>query len=160
MFKFIRWLIGFCIFIAICLFALYCTICIVFPIKYIDTIEKYSQKYDLDPAFVCAIIGAMGLMQLMPATVDWAVEKIPIEDFSYDTIQEPETNIQIGCWVLNFLGNQFGENDELIAAAYNAGSGTVSKWLGDTKYSRDGEYLHYIPYEKIYSFMLGVGWFA
>ena len=117
--------------------------------------------------------GAMGLMQLMPATVDWAVEKIPIEDFSYDTIQEPETNIQIGCWVLNFLGNQFGENDELIAAAYNAGSGTVSKWLGDTKYSRDGEYLHYIPYgetanyvkkvkayEKIYSFMLGVGWFA
>ena len=89
MFKFIRWLIGFCIFIAICLFALYCTICIVFPIKYIDTIEKYSQKYDLDPAFVCAIIktesnfkpevtshkGAMGLMQLMPATVDWAVEK-------------------------------------------------------------------------------------
>ena len=102
MFKFIRWLIGFCIFIAICLFALYCTICIVFPIKYIDTIEKYSQKYDLDPAFVCAIIktesnfkpevtshkGAMGLMQLMPATVDWAVEKIPIEDFSYDTIQE------------------------------------------------------------------------
>ena len=56
MFKFIRWLIGFCIFIAICLFALYCTICIVFPIKYIDTIEKYSQKYDLDPAFVCAII--------------------------------------------------------------------------------------------------------
>ena len=74
----------------------------------------------------------MGLMQLMPATVDWAVEKIPIEDFSYDTIQEPETNIQIGCWVLNFLGNQFGENDELIAAAYNAGSGTVSKWLGDT----------------------------
>ena len=116
MFKFIRWLIGFCIFIAICLFALYCTICIVFPIKYIDTIEKYSQKYDLDPAFVCAIIktesnfkpevtshkGAMGLMQLMPATVDWAVEKIPIEDFSYDTIQEPETNIQIGCWVLNF----------------------------------------------------------
>lgn len=129
MFKFIRWLIGFCIFIAICLFALYCTICIVFPIKYIDTIEKYSQKYDLDPAFVCAIIktesnfkpevtshkGAMGLMQLMPATVDWAVEKIPIEDFSYDTIQEPETNIQIGCWVLNFLGNQFGENDELIA---------------------------------------------
>ena len=115
----------------------------------------------------------MGLMQLMPATVDWAVEKIPIEDFSYDTIQEPETNIQIGCWVLNFLGNQFGENDELIVAAYNAGSGTVSKWLGDTKYSRDGEYLHYIPYgetanyvkkvkayEKIYSFMLGVGWFV
>ena len=108
-------------------------------------------------------------MQLMPATVDWAVEKIPIEDFSYDTIQEPETNIQIGCWVLNFLGNQFGENDELIAAAYNAGSGTVSKWLGDTKYSRDGEYLHYIPYgesanyekkvkayEKVYTLMKGV----
>ena len=68
MFKFIRWLIGFCIFIAICLFALYCTICIVFPIKYIDTIEKYSQKYDLDPAFVCAIIKTATLNQRLLLT--------------------------------------------------------------------------------------------
>ena len=87
-------------------------------------------------------------MQLMPATVDWAVESMGIENFSYANIEDPDVNIDIGCWVLDFLSKQFNNNPELMAAAYNAGSGNVTKWLGDTKYSSDGEYLDYIPYKE------------
>lgn len=162
MFRLVKFLLTALLWIVILLFIAYCALCILFPVKYADQILKYSEKYDLEPGFVCAIIntesgfdpaaeshkGARGLMQLMPATVDWAVESMGIENFSYANIEDPDVNIDIGCWVLDFLSKQFNNNPELMAAAYNAGSGNVTKWLGDTKYSSDGEYLDYIPYKE------------
>lgn len=162
MFRLVKFLLTAVLWIVILLFIAYCALCILFPVKYADQILKYSEKYDLEPGLVCAIIntesgfdpaaeshkGARGLMQLMPATIDWAVENMGIENFSYADIEDPDVNIDIGCWVLNFLAKQFNDNEELMAAAYNAGSGNVTKWLGDTKYSADGEYLDYIPYKE------------
>lgn len=162
MFRLVKFLLTAVLWIVILLFIAYCALCILFPVKYADQILKYSEKYDLEPGLVCAIIntesgfdptaeshkGARGLMQLMPATIDWVVENMGIENFSYADIEDPNVNIDIGCWVLNFLAKQFNNNPELMAAAYNAGSGNVTKWLGDTKYSSDGEYLDYIPYKE------------
>ncbi len=160
MFKKLKFLLTSVLWLIILLFIAYCGLCILFPIKYADQILKYSEKYDLEPGLVCAIIntesrfqtdaeshkGARGLMQLMPDTVDWAVQNMDIENFSYDNIEDPDVNIEIGCWVLNYLSKQLNGNYELMAAAYNAGIGNVKKWLGNTDYSSDGEYLDYIPY--------------
>lgn len=156
-------LIKFLIKTAVLLFVLavicYGVICTYFPVKHLEIIEKYAEEYDLDTALVCAVIktesnfnenatshkGARGLMQLMPETIDWAVTQIPIENFSYGDIEKPETNIQIGCWVLNYLNKNL-EDESLTIAAYNAGIGNVKKWLGNSDYSKDGENLHSIPY--------------
>ena len=160
MFKIVKFLLQATLCVIILLFIAYCAVCVLFPIKYGDQIVKYSEKYDLSPGFVCAVIntesrfqtepqshkGARGLMQLMPATIDWAAENMGIENFSYANIEDPDVNIDMGCWVLSYLSEQFKGNEELMAAAYNAGIGNVKKWLGDTKYSADGEYLDYIPY--------------
>ena len=162
MFKRIKFLLTSVLWLIILLFIANCALCILFPVKYADEIIKYSEKYDLEPGFVCAVIntesrfqtnaeshkGARGLMQLMPSTIDWAVENMGIKNFSYATIENPDVNIDIGCWVLNYLSGEFDGNLELVAAAYNAGIGNVNKWLGDTRYSSDGEYLDYIPYEE------------
>ena len=162
MFKRIKFLLTSVLWLIILLFIANCALCILFPVKYADEIIKYSEKYDLEPGFVCAVIntesrfqtnaeshkGARGLMQLMPSTIDWAVENMGIKNFSYATIENPDVNIDIGCWVLNYLSGEFDVNLELVAAAYNAGIGNVNKWLGDTRYSSDGEYLDYIPYEE------------
>lgn len=159
--KLIKFLIKTVIFFAIVITIVFCTLCAKFPLKHYDIIKQYSEQYDLEPAFVYAIIktesgfkenatspkGARGLMQLMPETVDWAVTKIPIENFSYMDIEEPEVNIKIGCWVLNFLNKQL-KDEKLTIAAYNAGIGNVKKWLDDSDYSKDGENLHSIPYEE------------
>ena len=53
----------------------------------------------------------------------------------------------IGCWYLNRLYKEFG-NTDLVIAAYNGGSGNVSKWLADEKYSQDGKKLHIIPFDE------------
>ncbi len=160
MFRLVKFILQAILWVIILLFVVYCAICIMFPIKYGEQIIKYSDKYDLSPGLVCAVIntesrfktdaqshkGARGLMQLMPNTIDWATENMGITNFSYATIEDPDVNIDIGCWVLHYLSEQFNGNEELMAAAYNAGIGNVKKWLGDTKYSSDGEYLDYIPY--------------
>ena len=106
-------------------------------------------------------------MQLMPGTINWAVEKMEYEDFNYEDIQNPEVNIEIGCWLLSYLKGQLDSDEELMAAAYNAGIGNVRKWLGNKEYSKDGESLDNIPfketadyvekvmlYEKVYKIIL------
>lgn len=181
LFKFI---IGLVIWCAVFLFAGYIVLCLAFPVKYRDIIEEHSAKYDLDPAYVCAVIntesrftesaqsekGARGIMQIMPDTAEWAVKQMGYESFDYRKLEEPETNIEIGCWILRFLMDRFKGDEELAAAAYNAGIGNVQKWLESTDYSYNGESLHSIPYgetqryvrkvdlyTKVYRIILGTG---
>ena len=133
----------------------------VFPYKYTDYVEKYSEEYDLDPLLVLAVIkaesdfeeqavsnrGAKGLMQVMDNTAEWACKEIGINYFMPNMLMDPELNIRLGCWYLHNLRDEFKDLD-LIIAAYNGGSGNVNKWLNDDEYSKDGETLSYIPFKE------------
>lgn len=152
------------------IFILYCAVCILFPIEHYDTIEKYSAEYGLDPALVCAVIntesgfnadaqsakGAKGLMQLMDETAEWIAPQVPIENFNVFRIKEPELNIQLGCWYLSYLERTFDGDLTLIVAAYNAGSGNISKWLEDEQYSKDGKTLSKIPYKETNDYVIKI----
>ncbi len=158
--RFIKKLIVLVLLFAVLVTAGFCYICISFPLLHPTEVKKYCAEYSLEPSLVYAIIktesnfspeveshvGARGLMQLMPETIDWAVENIPIKPFSYADINKPDMNIHIGCWVLRFLLDAFDNDEALSIAAYNAGIGTVNTWLADETVSRDGENLHNIPY--------------
>jgi len=130
-----------------------------FPVKYMTEIETYAAQYDLPPALVCAVIHAesrfdsealssaraSGLMQLVRMTADWGAVEIGMEGYSYGRIFESDINIQLGCWYLQKLIQQYG-SVETALAAYNAGSGNVSGWLADARYSKDGKTLDEIPF--------------
>lgn len=133
-----------------------------YPTTYSEYVEKYSELYNLDKHLVFSMIkaesgfradaisprSAKGLMQIMDSTGEWAAEKIEIEDFDKDRLLDPETNIQIGCWYIARLLKQYNQNTELALAAYNAGSGNVSKWLKDESISKNGVTLDSIPFEE------------
>lgn len=135
---------------------------LMYPIEYKEYVDKYSQEFNLDPLLVLSIIkveskfdkdaksnkDARGLMQVTPKTGEWGAEKIGIEDFDAEQLYDPDTNIRIGCWYLDNLRTQFDYNMELVVAAYNGGSGNVTKWLADSEYSDDGETLKKIPFEE------------
>ncbi|MDU3526906.1 MULTISPECIES: lytic transglycosylase domain-containing protein [Clostridium] len=134
----------------------------VYPYKYADYINKYSEEYQVDPYLVLAVIktesnfnkeavskrDAKGLMQIMDTTGEWAAKEIGINYFIPSMLFDPELNIKMGCWYLKNLENEFNENLDLILAAYNGGSGNVNKWLSDEEYSPDGENLDYIPFPE------------
>ena len=80
----------------------------------------------------CAVSakGAMGLMQLMPATVD---------QFKVDNVFDPKQNIEAGATYLRQLLDKYKDDLKLALAAYNAGPTTVDKTGGipDIKETRD-----------------------
>lgn len=117
-----------------------------------DTIEHYAVQYNLQPAFVMAIIrnessfrtnaessvGARGLMQLMPDTAQWIAGKLDDNGYTFDRMWDAETNIRYGCWYLNYLSKLFRGDAVLVSAAYHAGQSTVTQWLSDPAKSSDG----------------------
>lgn len=123
-------------------------------VKYRDLIEKYAAEYDLNPAFVSAIIkqessfdpnavskkGAMGLMQFMPSTLEWVAPNCGISKADTKAVYVPENAIKMGCYLLKYIIRQIGSDDPvLVACAYHAGWGTVPSWLQN--YSTDGKTL-------------------
>ncbi|EOC99850.1 lytic transglycosylase domain-containing protein [Caldisalinibacter kiritimatiensis] len=134
----------------------------IYPLKYRKYIVKYSNEYDIDPLLVASIIrveskfdtyaqshkGARGLMQISRQTGRWGAEQVGIEDYTDDMLFEPEINIKLGCWYISKLNEQFDNNLPIVIAAYNGGSGNVTKWLANEKYSSDGITLDYIPFKE------------
>ncbi len=132
-----------------------------YPVAYTEYISQYAAEYELDPYLVQSImrcessnnpqaiskVGAIGLMQIMPDTGEWIGHKIDPElAYSLDMLEDPATNIEYGCWYLNFLSNRFDGDTKEIIAAYNAGHGSVEKWLDDPRFSENGT-LTTIPFE-------------
>ena len=133
----------------------------IYPLKYKEAIVESCEKYDMDPAFICAVIyteskfkadasssvGAMGLMQLMPETFEYLASKKG-EEVPKD-ITDPATNIEYGTYYLRYMIDTYGYTDiYTAAAAYNAGPGAVNRWLSEAEYSSDGKTLHTIPYDE------------
>ena len=117
-----------------------------------DLIEEYAAQYNLQPAFVMAIIrnessfrtnaessvGARGLMQMMPDTAEWIAGKLDDDNYHFDRMWDAETNIRYGCWYLGYLCRLFRGDAQLVSAAYHAGQTTVTQWLSDPARSSDG----------------------
>ena len=134
----------------------------IYNIKYAEFVYKYSDENNIDPNLVFAIIqteshfdadaesqvGALGLMQLMPATFEWLqTYKYGEVTLETESLLDPETNIKYGCIFLKFLTERYSVEDTAIAA-YNAGFGAVDGWLENSDYSSDGINLDYIPYPE------------
>ena len=121
------------------------------PEEYVPFVEQYAEEFGVPVDLVYAVIktesgfdssavsrkGAIGLMQMMPATFEWLTDDILREYLGIGMLYDPETNIKYGTYYLSRLYNRFGDWDTALAA-YNGGEGNVSEWLKDKKYSDDG----------------------
>jgi soluble lytic murein transglycosylase-like protein len=102
------------------------------PEKLDPVIDSAAQKEGVSSDLVHAVIeqessarpcavspsGALGLMQLMPATVG----EMEVQD-AFD----PEQNVEAGTRLLKFLLNKYDDNLPLALGAYNAGAGRVDE---------------------------------
>jgi soluble lytic murein transglycosylase len=74
--------------------------------------------------------GALGLMQLMPATAKSVAKKSGLRYAKGRLTSDPGYNITLGRAYLNELLGKFGGSYVLSIASYNAGPGRTVEWLG------------------------------
>ncbi len=93
-------------------------------------------------------VGAMGLMQLMPATAKETAQRYGIPLANPRSAVNPSTNIQLGTAYLSQVLEQFKGNRVLASAAYNAGPGRVRQWLRDAKHLPYDVWVESIPFDE------------
>lgn len=114
----------------------------------LSVIHKES-KYNITAV---SPVGAQGLMQIMPATVQHINQSSPVH---ISSAFNPAQNIAGGTWYLKSLYNQFSqwpasERLKLTLASYNSGIGRVSKILRNVK-QETGQSLYSIGWDDIAS---------
>ncbi len=131
--------------------------------KYDRWIAEMARRYRIDRRLILAVIavesdfdpravsrkGAMGLMQLMPATARRYGVRNPFD---------PYENIHAGVRHLRYLIRRYGGNLRLALAAYNAGENAVDRYGGIPPYPETRQYVRSVlrlygrGYRRIYRY--------
>lgn len=137
---------------------------LIYPTDYADIVSRYAAEYGVPENLVFAVIrsesgfdpeaesnaGAVGLMQLMPASYEWVCLKLG-EEMSENGRTDPDTNIRCGTYLLSYFYAEFSDWD-LAIAAFNAGDGRVKNWLNDPEISENGK-LTDIPFPETKNYL-------
>ena len=138
-----------------------------FPFPYQEQIIKYANQEDINPLLtisvmrkestfdpeIDSVVGAVGLMQIVPPTADWVANQIDLPQYS---LTDPEDNIRIGTWYLTHNHHRYEDNSLYAVASYNAGTGNVNDWL--TRYDTKDldRFVEQIPFPETKDYVEGV----
>lgn len=131
-----------------------------YPMPHREALAAAARLWDLDEALLYSIIrqesrfmpqarsrvGAMGLMQLMPATARWVARQISVQPFHTGMLAQPELNLQMGSYYFHRVLVHLGHS-VLATAAYNAGPGRARRWR-DERALEGAIYAETIPFNE------------
>jgi soluble lytic murein transglycosylase len=149
-----------------------------YPLRYSAIVRGHAANYRLNPALLAAVIeqeskfnadarsstGAVGLMQLQPATAEGIAIRTGGSKFVLSDLTNPEINVRYGAWYLRHLLDKY--HDERVAlAAYNAGQENVDRWRAAHEGVQFAETRAYVArverlkgiYRRAYGSELGLG---
>jgi soluble lytic murein transglycosylase len=92
--------------------------------------------------------GAIGVMQLMPATGRQTAREIQYPYAGRTTLTDSASNIRLGTVYLGKMYDRFAENRVLATAAYNAGPHRVKSWLPESGYLDARIWIENIPFRE------------
>jgi soluble lytic murein transglycosylase-like protein len=124
-------------------------------------LSELCRQYRFDPAFVLSLIeveshfrakvispaGAMGLMQLMPATGKKMADLLGMKNFEPEQLLEPEINLRLGVGYLAYLRDRYSDRSPYYhVAAYNIGPTKLDRLMKKPSFKPDKTKTYY---EKI-----------
>jgi soluble lytic murein transglycosylase len=135
-----------------------------YPIPYWTDIQRWSKAQSLNPVLVLglmrqesrftldikSVVGATGLMQLMPDTAKEVASALKLKTYRLD---QSSDNIQLGTWYLNSTHETFQGNSMLAIASYNAGPGNVDEWLKTLNIQDSDIFVETIPFDETQTYV-------
>jgi soluble lytic murein transglycosylase len=108
---------------------------------YKEVVRGYTQELGVDPAWVYglirqesrfivnakSVVGAGGLMQLMPSTAQWVANRLKVP-YHAAMVNEVGTNVRLGTYYIAHVFKQLGSQPVLATAGYNAGPSRAKQW--------------------------------
>ncbi|MBF8269962.1 MAG: hypothetical protein HW386_1671 [Gammaproteobacteria bacterium] len=145
-----------------------------FPLPYEKILASNASKRDLDLSWVFALTraesifmedaqspaGAMGLMQVMPATGRETASALGMKKFFTSHLLQADTNVPIGTEYMRRMYKHFNGNFILATAAYNAGPGNVKKWLPVSGCTKPEIWIEQIPFEETRKYVQRILYYA
>lgn len=133
-----------------------------YPLPFKDAFEQHASSASISPTWAYGIArseslfmpdirssaGAIGLMQLMPATGRAVARDIKLPYAGIDTLTDPRDNIRLGTAYLGQMAQRFGGNSVLATAAYNAGPHRVDQWMPGTGTVDARVWIENIPFNE------------
>lgn len=130
---------------------------LLYPIPYPAQVLENATRYGLPPHLAYAMIreesrfdsgavsraGAIGLMQLMPATAREVARELELSFWDESDLLEPEVNITFGIWYASSLLSRGDNNFLWMLAAYNAGPSNARRWFPSAEMT-DEEAIGYV----------------
>ena len=148
---------------------------IVVPSAYFPLHDLAQMELPADPALSLSIarresefnfragspVGALGLMQLMPATAEEVAGFLDLPYSRGRLTTDWQYNAQLGAKYLSVLEEEFGPSPVQIAAGYNAGPSRPNRWMDDFGDPRLGEmdvvdWIEHIPFRETRNYVMRV----
>lgn len=128
---------------------------------------RWARQFNLNPLMVASLIrqesrfepeivsvsGALGLMQVMPATGQWIAQQIGLAQYS---LTNPADNLYLGSWYLDYTHRTYQDNTMLALASYNGGPGNVGRWLNQYGLTDPDLFVEQIPFAETRGYVKSV----
>ncbi len=133
-----------------------------YPLPWQEHFESFATAASISPTWAYGVArseslfmrdvrssaGAIGLMQLMPATGRAVAREIRLPYSGLATLTDPESNIRLGTSYLGQMAERFDGNPVLATAAYNAGPHRVDRWLPESGIEDARVWIENIPFNE------------
>lgn len=143
---------------------------LLFPSDHEDSIRAEAAEAGIDPLLLFSLIkqesgyseaaesrvGALGLMQIMPATANQVASDHQQPLPNRDDLLSGGTNVRIGARYLASLLKKFDGNLVYALASYNAGPVKVSQWVKRWKKLDPIEFIELIPFEETRNYVKSI----
>lgn len=139
---------------------------VLFPVDYYQRLHGSATRHGLDPFVVLALAaqestfdaaikssaGAIGLMQIMPATGRGVARQLGLRSFTTRRLTDPEINMAIGTRYFKDLVARFG-HPAYALAGYNAGGHRVVRWKAERPDLPIDEWIDDIPFPETQNYV-------
>ncbi len=141
-----------------------------FPLGWEDRLRARSERHNLDPYLVAALIrqesefhagarsraGALGLMQIMPGTGRTLFRRLGIPRFSSRKLTLPDVSLRLGTFHLKEVLAEFDGDLEKALAGYNAGENRIADWMELGPFEEPAEFVETIPFTETRGYVQAV----